>query len=574
MDVSIPYFLAGFVLTIFLVRMGVRPFCFLFLFPSLAIGDSFKIYNAGPCNIQGAEIFYTALGTCCQSGSPSTGSPAGTFAVGTTNSTMSVVGHPSCVPLNWTVNFQGKPVFTSSATCGANAGSTIQVQGNGGVESVTGSNVVYNLTLFNFDGCTNCLENFVVGVENLGGELCTAFWAINGFVVYRTELPAFAKRTFAYPKVCKDDKITFGKTCDGGGIGNISGTLGTNGVYVPPTSAGLGSNVNFGEYSSNIVYGLATEQSLRAAVGGIQSLSTQLKNDLGTLIAKDFTISVSNLNNINITNNLSFTNSLSLSNLVNFTNAISISNNVAGFTNDFRDLTNYLGKTLIDTQNFDIKQEMLSAFASAKWSNNFHSATSSAGAVQGQMTTVFANGEPLPAEQMPDPGEFSFSIPIAGGFSFDVDSSEIPGHAVFAVVRTAVAWTIAVGLYVALLKWFEEKIFRVLNQRQTSGSMQSVLGTNLVAPTGLIYTAILITVLLVVIPTFAAAYISTYGSSAQDTSPLSGLSSYSSVGWAAANYIFPIGVFFTAAVNYVTVRFGVGVPLFTGICSVLAARIK
>jgi len=136
---------------------------------------------------------------------------------------------------------------------------------------------------------------------------------------------------------------------------------------------------------------------------------------------------------------------------------------------------------------------------------------------------------------------------------FKIDTANIPNHAVFAIVRAAIAWVIYLLTLRLMLEHTEDQMQKLQNQRQVQGSSQEIFGTNVSIIVGGIYVPI-ICAIIASVPVFLAA---TYASLSGNVSAnITSFNTMVGVPEAAfAWYIFPLWTAITATFTYLVWRF-------------------
>jgi len=128
----------------------------------------------------------------------------------------------------------------------------------------------------------------------------------------------------------------------------------------------------------------------------------------------------------------------------------------------------------------------------------------------------------------------------------------------FDLPRTVISWVVWLVSYVAMIKFAHEKVLRILNQRQTQGTEQEVLGNNLSIPTAAAYGAIVAAT----VAAFPLALVSFFQNASTSIASYNSLTALSgSPLWNLMTQLVPVSVLLTAFFSYVTFRYLVAFPL-------------
>jgi len=231
---------------------------------------------------------------------------------------------------------------------------------------------------------------------------------------------------------------------------------------------------------------------------------------------------------------------------------------------DITGLTQYLNTTIIATNSW----QAVTQFVGSRIGTGYHHAVSMAirsdltQAVESVKTELGAVGTGLNAVEVPDDGEeFSFSLPIAGALTFDVDSSTLPSHGVFAVCRNVIKLCLYLWLLHQLCQMIVENIDKILSQRQIEGAKQSIAGFNASSLVAVIY-GLFFAGVLYIAATFTRdtlapilSEVSTFKTAFADAA-----TSYPNF-WNMATYIFPVGTAITVFVTYMVNKYVINYPL-------------
>jgi hypothetical protein len=128
----------------------------------------------------------------------------------------------------------------------------------------------------------------------------------------------------------------------------------------------------------------------------------------------------------------------------------------------------------------------------------------------------------------------------------------------FDTPRTVISWVVWLMTYITMVRFAQEKVLRIMNQRQTQGSQEEILGCNATVPTAFAYAAV-IAATVAAVPTAIASYLQTASSSISSFSGLSTLASHPL--WNLMTQLVPVSVIITAFFSYLTFRYLVAFPL-------------
>ena len=217
-------------------------------------------------------------------------------------------------------------------------------------------------------------------------------------------------------------------------------------------------------------------------------------------------------------------------------NTLGTENNT-GFLTNFGQITNQLSGTfLLQLSNMQSAAQA----AGTSISNAFGSAIGS-----------------FPIAPSIDGGSDGVHIPTANGAPDVVLSvAELPQS--FGLARTVISWVIWLITFVAMIHFAQEKVLRILNQRQTQGTEQEVLGNNLSIPTAAAYGAIVAAT----VAAFPLALVSFFQNASTSIASYNSLTALSgSPLWNLMTQLVPVSVLLTAFFSYVTFRYLVAFPL-------------
>jgi len=519
---------------------------------------SFQLYNAGSCtitNLKGRYVVTSQTGvsgtlTSPQDSTTVSTAPGATLQIGS----VALTGGQSM-----SVN-----IFYQSADTG---GSWVYL---GNWLGSVGSTVLANVTPSNCG--TGCVTGtFTATVNNRWAMWGIGIFKMNGLMQQSSLVAPGASVSYTYTWCTTNGTPAF----QYGMSFNESGVIddGNGDMVVNNTSSGATNDVS-PSASDNFSLNNTTNAYSNSNVpktGGFTNLASLLTNNApinwnigDTTAARDATLRAG-FNKIAIDMNGELLATMQLhTDLLGVSNAVAnsggggssnyvsviVTNNIGGFTNDALTSNQLAG--------------MLSTYQLQLGTSNLFAGTN----IAATGLSVWSSLNPSATWTTPtelDPGEAAFSIPIAGAITFDVDTSVLPGHAVFTFARTMVKWSVVILTMFQMFKWAEKAVFGVLQQRQVEGNQQEILGVNLDVPTALAYIAV-IAVLLASIPLVLVAYFSgTAGEASSLYSTIVSGAATHAVGWAFANYIVPVSVIITAFFTYASFRFVVGVPLMFGL---------
>jgi len=171
-------------------------------------------------------------------------------------------------------------------------------------------------------------------------------------------------------------------------------------------------------------------------------------------------------------------------------------------------------------------------------------------------------GSTFQAPTVPDAGEMVASIPIAAGFTFDINTGNLPNKSEFATAKSIARWVIIMLNIYMMFKWGEGALLRLANQNQIKGNNQSFFGVNLSMATAVTYVSI-VSAVVASLPVALGTYIANHhgGSIA--------FPSVSGNGWNMATYIFPADTAIYCFITYCVYRWVVGTPLLLAVCMLL-----
>ena len=256
-------------------------------------------------------------------------------------------------------------------------------------------------------------------------------------------------------------------------------------------------------------------------------------------------------------------NTASTSNMLwQVTNALGhLTNGSSGSNLDYTGILTEIASNTLGTENntgfltnFAQFSNQLSASFTAQLSN-----MQSAGVAAGNgISNAFGSAlSGFPTAPSVGAGADGVSIPTAVGAP-DVVLSVAALPQSFDLPRTVISWVIWLMTYVAMIRFAQEMVLRILNQRQVQGTEQEILGVNVSIPTAFAYAAV-VAATVAAFPVAIASYLQNTSSTIGTFGGLASLSNEPL--WNLMTQLVPVGVVITAFFSYVTFRYLIAFPL-------------
>ena len=337
-----------------------------------------------------------------------------------------------------------------------------------------------------------------------------------------------------------------------GGDNELLGLTNTFGpIQLPPGAAGPGQNTN-----GPISYGPNSNPTNAANNGTIETGDNALYT--ATVNGDDSLLQAVNQVDSDLRANTASTSNM----LGQVTNALAhLTNGGSGSNADYSGVLNEIASNTLGTENntafltnFGQISNQLSASFVLQLSN-MQSAGIAAGASISNAFGAALTG--FPTAPSVGAGADGVHIATAGGAP-DVVLSVAALPQSFDLARTVISWVIWLMTYVAMIQFAQEKVLRILNQRQAQGTEQEILGVNLSIPTAFAYAAV-IAATVAAFPIAIASYLHSASSSVGSFGGLSSLSSGPL--WNLMTQLVPVSVIITAFFSYLTFRYLLAFPL-------------